>query len=117
MARGVVCKEDQGRTNKALEKNRYALRAVGLDGASRDLIGTPRIGVWTGGARPASAALLAEALGELLGRFWRNMGGESGRRKSRMMTWCRRLFCPAAGTYITPLPRPGRHDMPKPQMD
>lgn len=64
--------------NKALEKNRHALRAVGLDGASHDLIRTPRIGVWTDGARPASVALLAEALGEQLGRFWRNIGGESG---------------------------------------
>ena len=73
MARGRVCKEDQGGMNKALEKNRHSLRTVGLDGASHDLIRTARIGVWTGGARPASAALLAEALGELLGRFWHNI--------------------------------------------
>ena len=53
MARGRVCKEDQGGMNKALEKNRRALQAVGLDGASHDLIETARIGVWTGASRPA----------------------------------------------------------------
>lgn len=65
--------------NRALEKNRHALQAVGLDSASHDLIGTARIGVWTGSARPASAGPAAEALGELLGRFWRNVdvGGPS----------------------------------------
>ena len=53
----------------AHEKN---LRALGAAADGR-LIGSARIGVWTGGARGGPAGLLAEALGELLGRFWRNI--------------------------------------------
>ena len=67
--------------SEALEKNRRALLRAGGDGARADLIGTARIGVWAGGeARPGQAVLLAEALGDLLGRFWRNIdaGGRGG---------------------------------------
>lgn len=59
--------------SEALEKNRHALRAVGVDGPAHDLIKTARIGVWAGCERPGSAALAAEALGEILGRFWHNI--------------------------------------------
>ena len=67
--------------SEALEKNRRALLRAGGDGARAELIGTARIGVWAGGeARPQQAVLLAEALGDLLGRFWRNIdaGGRGG---------------------------------------
>lgn len=67
--------------SEALEKNRRALLRAGGDGARPELIGTARIGVWAGGkARPWQAVLLAEALGDLLGRFWRNIdvGGRGG---------------------------------------
>ena len=66
----------------ALEKNRRALRAVGGDAASPDLIRAARIGVWFGdgpafaGSPPSSAVLAAEALGELLGRFWYRIDAE-----------------------------------------
>ena len=65
--------------SEALEKNRHALRAVGGGAVSSRLIQTARIGAWTGGARSRSAGLAAEALGELLGRFWHNIdaGGPS----------------------------------------
>ena len=67
--------------SEALEKNRRALLRAGGDGARPELIGTAKIGVWAGGdARPRQGRLLAEALGDLLGRFWRNIdaGGRVG---------------------------------------
>lgn len=62
--------------SEALEKNRHALRAVGGGAASSRLIQTARIGAWTGSARSMSARLAAEALGELLGRFWHNIDAD-----------------------------------------
>ena len=56
--------------SSALEKNRQALEAVGGAGASPDTMRTARIGIWAGDALPGSAGLIAEALGDLLGRFW-----------------------------------------------
>ena len=67
--------------SEALEKNVRALETVGGGAASPDLIRTARIGVWFGGGAPAgpqpgSAEPTAEALGELLGRFWHKIDAE-----------------------------------------
>ena len=71
----------------ALENNVRALEAAGGDAASPDLIRTARIGVWLGapaavadgsppGLPPGPAGTTAEALGEILGRFWRSIDAE-----------------------------------------
>ena len=74
LGRRRVQEEDEGEVSEALEKNRRALLRAGGDGARPELIGTARIGVWAGGdARLRQGRLLAEALGDLLGRFWRNI--------------------------------------------
>lgn len=57
----------------AHERNLRALGAAAGAGADASLVGSARIGVWTGGERPGPGGLLAEALGELLGRFWRGI--------------------------------------------
>ena len=59
--------------NAAHEKNLRALEFAAGGGADAGLIGSARVGVWTGGARPLHSGLLAEALGEVLGRFWRRI--------------------------------------------
>lgn len=62
----------------ALEKNVRAVGEISAGRAADDLIRTTRIGVWCAGRAPASARLTAEALGDLLGRFWRNIDAEGG---------------------------------------
>lgn len=65
---------------RALEKNVQAVGDIAGGRAVGDLARTARIGVWCGG-RPAAAAeeparLTVEALGDILGRFWRNIDVE-----------------------------------------
>lgn len=66
--------------SNALETSARALGAAAGDAADTELIRTARIGVWCdggpGGLLPESAALVAEALGELLGRFWHAIDAE-----------------------------------------
>ena len=60
----------------ALEKNMRAVGDIAGDQAAGRLIQNARIGVWSMGRPPASARLTAEALGDLLGRFWRSIDAE-----------------------------------------
>lgn len=63
----------------ALEKNVQAVDEIAGGRAVGDLARTARIGVWCDGrqsAAEASTRLTAEALGDLLGRFWRNIDVE-----------------------------------------
>ena len=60
----------------ALEKNVRAVGEIAGDQATGGLIRNARIGVWCMGHPPASARLTAETLGDLLGRFWRNIDAE-----------------------------------------
>lgn len=67
--------------SEALVKNAHALKTAGGDDADPCLIRTARIGVWCDGGGdtsppPGSADLVAEALGELLGRFWHGIDAE-----------------------------------------
>ena len=109
--------------SEALAKNALALRAAGGDDASPDLIRTARIGVWFGGGPdgtlPRSVELAAEALGELLGRFWHRMdaGGDGGaggplppaRTAARPLRARPRGHSRAAGDgSLLVAPRPGR---------
>ena len=62
----------------AFEKNVRALGEIAGDQTAGDLIRNARIGIWCMDRPPASARLTAEALGDLLGRFWRNIDAEGG---------------------------------------
>lgn len=65
----------------ALEKNIQATRRIAGDGAAAaagDLATGARIGVWSADRPTASARLTAEALGDILGRFWRNIDAAGG---------------------------------------
>lgn len=65
----------------ALEKNIQATRRIAGDGAAAaagDLARSARIGVWSADRPTASARLTAEALGDILGRFWRNIDAAGG---------------------------------------
>lgn len=64
--------------SKALEKNVQAVGEIVAGRAAADLIKTARIGVWCAGRPTASVCLAAEALGDLLGRFWHNIDAEGG---------------------------------------
>ena len=64
--------------SKALEKNVQAVGGVAGDRPAGELIRAARIGVWSTGRPATSARLTAEALGDLLGRFWRNIDAEGG---------------------------------------
>ena len=87
--------------SEALAKNALALRAAGGDDASPDLIRTARIGVWFGGGPdlplPRSAELAAEALGELLGRFWHRIDA-GGSAAAGTLVLCARSASAACGT-------------------
>lgn len=64
--------------NDALEKNVQAVKGIVVGQEADDVIKSARIGVWCADRAPASARLAAEALGDLLGRFWRNIDVEGG---------------------------------------
>jgi hypothetical protein len=58
----------------AAEKSRIALQQIGIDGALVSKLEHFRIGIVTGvNATVAAGKLLSEALGDVLGRFWRNI--------------------------------------------
>lgn len=57
----------------AQRKNRDALKALGAEALAARLE-SRRVGIWTADdSNVASGVLLAEALGDVLGRFWRNL--------------------------------------------